>query len=48
VYDVVDFNKDTATAKIEGRGASFTLTPFTKEKLAADGYKLIQQEIPDA
>jgi hypothetical protein len=47
-YYVKSFNPDTKTATIAGRGAEFEIHPFTKEKLAEDGYTLKIEEVPDA
>ncbi len=47
-YDVVAYDAATSTATISGRGATFTISPFTKERLAQDGYELVKPEVQNA
>jgi hypothetical protein len=48
-YEVLSFDTATQTATLMGRwGATFEITPFTKEKIEKDGYKLETVEVANA
>lgn len=46
-YEVLSFDDHSKTAILRGRYATFEVTPFTKEKVTKDGYKLVT-EMPNA
>jgi len=42
-FEVLKFDPETKTATIKGTYGNFTITPFTKEKVVTDGYKLVSE-----
>lgn len=45
-FKVLKFDPATKTATLKGTYGNFTITPFNKEKVEGDGYKLIKVEEP--
>lgn len=44
-FEIMDYNPVTQTATLQGVYGRFTMAPFTKEKVTADGYKLIEERV---
>jgi hypothetical protein len=42
-YEVIEFNPATQTARLRGERGEFRISPFTKNKITADGYELIKE-----
>ena len=48
-YELLKYDEGTQTATLMGRwGATFTLSPFSKERAAKEGYTLVKEEVEDA
>ena len=45
-YKIVKFDAATKTATLQGKYGTFTIEPFTKEKVTSDGYTLLKVEEP--
>lgn len=45
-YEVLEFDAATQTATLKGKLTKFTVTPFTKAKVAQDGYVVeVKEEV---
>lgn len=44
-FEILKFDPETKTATVQGKHGTFTMSPFTKAKVTADGYELVTEEV---